>query len=306
MSPEPARPPAHDVVVVPYPELVAPLTARGARVRVHDGSTPPDLTGASFVVLPHGGEEAVLAALADHPEVRVLQLLTAGTEGVAGRVPPAVRVVSASALHAGPVAELAVALTLASLNRIPELARSRRWQDRAPRTGLAGRTVVVLGAGAIGTRVGDALRALGAEPVLLARRARPGVLGTEALPDLLPRADVLVVAVPSSSSTRGLVGRAALARLPDGALVVNVGRGDVVDTGALTDEVTAGRLRAALDVVEPEPLPGGHPLWEAPGALVVPHLGAKTTDLRERAAAFLEEQVADHLAGRPLRGAVTG
>lgn len=290
---------------MPYAELVGPLTARGAQVRVHDGSQPPDLTGASFVVLPHGGEDAVLAALADRPEVRVLQLLTSGTESVTERVPPGVQVVSASALHAGPVAELAVALTLASLNRIPELARSRRWQDREPRTGLAGRTVVVLGAGAIGTRIGDALRALRAEPVLVARRARPGVAGTEALPDLLPRADVLVVAVPSSASTRGLVGRSALAALPEGALVVNVGRGDVVDTAALTEEVTAGRLRAALDVVDPEPLPAGHPLWEAPGALVVPHLGAKTTDLRRRAVAFLEEQVADHLGGRPLRGAVS-
>jgi phosphoglycerate dehydrogenase-like enzyme len=138
----------------------------------------------------------------------------------------------------------------------------------------------------------------------VARRAREGVQTVEALPGLLPRTDVLVVLLPLSDGTRGLVDHHVLGALPDGALVVNAGRGGVLDTEALLSELRAKRLRAALDVVDPEPLPSDHPLWKAPGVLVSPHVAGDSQRADEAAVRMMGEQLRRLAWGAPLLNVV--
>ena len=124
------------------------------------------------------------------------------------------------------------------------------------------------------------------------------------LPELLPRHDVVIVIVPLLPATTGLVDREFLAAMPDGSLLVNVARGAVVDTGALLHETSSGRLRAALDVTDPEPLPADHPLWDSPGVLITPHVGGASSAFRPRAVRLLREQLAAYALGQPLRNIV--
>ena len=163
---------------------------------------------------------------------------------------------------------------------------------------LVGARVLVVGAGDIGRTIGRMLAGFDVELTYVARTARDGVRSTAELPELLPHADVVILIVPVTPETTGMVDAAFLAAMPDGALLVNAARGVVVDTDALLAELTAGRLRAALDVTDPEPLPEGHPLWSAPGLLLTPHVGGAVPDTNERAAAAVTDQLARILAGR--------
>jgi phosphoglycerate dehydrogenase-like enzyme len=139
----------------------------------------------------------------------------------------------------------------------------------------------------------------------VAREPRPGVHGVEELPSLLSRADAVVVLTPLTAETRGMVDAAFLAALPDGALVLNAGRGAVIDTDALVAELQSGRLRAVLDVVDPEPLPAEHPLWDAPGLLALtPHVSGDTQAAEDRALRFAGHQLARYARGEPLRNVV--
>jgi phosphoglycerate dehydrogenase-like enzyme len=132
----------------------------------------------------------------------------------------------------------------------------------------------------------------------------PSVHAVDELPDLLPRHDVVVVVVPLGPQTVGLVDDEFLSAMPDGALLVNVARGGVVDTDALVRHLATGRLRAALDVTDPEPLPADHPLWTAPGVLISPHTGGASTAFLPRATRLLQEQLGAYAAGRSLRNVV--
>ena len=272
---------------------------------------PPEAGAVEVWVPPYAGglaAEEVGAAVARLPRLRVVQLLSAGVEPWPGLLPEAVTLCSGRGIHGSSTAELAVALVLALVRELPRYAAqqaSREWRRHRPRS-VAGRRVVVLGAGDIGSRVGAALAALDAEVVLVARRARPGVRTLAELPELLPAADVLVVAVPRTPETDGLVDGPFLAALPDGAVVVNVARGAVLDTGALTAEVASGRLRAGLDVTDPEPLPADHPLWALDGVLVTPHVGGGATGWAERAERLVRDQLDRLLRGEPLANQVSG
>ena len=168
-----------------------------------------------------------------------------------------------------------MAATLAAQRGIPFFVREQdagRWSFDA-RTSLVGARVLIVGAGDIGREIGRMLAGFDVELTYVARTAREGVRSTAELPELLPHADVVILIVPVTPETTGMVDAAFLAAMPDGALLVNAARGVVVDTDALLAELTAGRLRAALDVTDPEPLPPGHPLWSAPGLLLTPHVG---------------------------------
>jgi phosphoglycerate dehydrogenase-like enzyme len=273
---------------------------------------PDDPAGCVFYVPPYMKDAGVTTGvLRKMPEVRVVQTLTAGVDAYLpafrelGR--PGVTLCNARGVHDASTAELAMALTLASLRGIPEFVRR---QDREEwRSGfhpaLADRTVLILGYGAIGSAVEDRLAGFECARVLrVARSARATQRGPvhalAELPALLPEADVVVVVTPLTEGTRGLVDGAFLARMKDGALLVNVARGPVVDTKALLGELESGRLRAALDVTDPEPLPPGHPLWHAPGALISPHTGGPTTAFLPRAKRLLAAQLRRYAAGEPL------
>ena len=227
------------------------------------------------------------------PRLRLVQLLTAGAERFIGRLPEGVVLCNARGAHTPSTAEWAMAATLAAQRGIPFFTREQdagRWTFRRQHT-LFGARVLVVGAGDIGTSIGRMLDGFGVEVEFVARTARAGVHATSELPRLLPEADVVLLVVPVTPETTGMVDAAVLAALKDGARLVNAARGGVVDPGALL---------AALDVTDPEPLPPGHPLWSAPGLLLTPHVGGEIPGTVERGAASVTAQLRRVLAGEPL------
>ncbi len=259
-----------------------------------EGFDPADLDAA---VLPYTGRAHVGGALDAAPRLKLVQTQSTGYDGIADLVGPDVAIATASGVHAAATAELALGLALASLRGIDDAVRQQsegRWHSsRYP--GLADRRVLLVGVGGIGEEIRRRLVTFEAEVTRVGSAARDDehghVHGSDELVELAPRHDVVILITPLTEATRGLIGADVLAALPDGALVVNVARGAVVDTDALTREVTAGRLRAALDVVDPEPLPEGHPLWQAPGVIITPHVGGNTEAFTPRILALLRRQV---------------
>jgi phosphoglycerate dehydrogenase-like enzyme len=249
-------------------------------------------------------------ALTRFSSLRVVQLLSAGVEPWLARVPAGVTLCSGRGVHGASTAELALAGILNHLRRLPEFRAMQdqaRWADpaRARTASLDGTRVLVVGAGDIGARVAQVCGILGAEVSVVARQPRAGVHGNAELPALLPAHGIVVLALPRTPQTEGLVDEDFLAAMPDGALLVNVSRGTLVDTDALLAELDANRLHAFLDVTDPEPLPADHPMWHAPGVTITPHIGGGTTGWRQRAYALVREQVIALHEGRPLRNVVT-
>lgn len=237
------------------------------------------------------------------PSLRHVQLLTAGYDSIPDVLPDTVSLANAVGVHDTSTAELAITLTLASLRSIPEFVRDAAtgtWAEPRVFDSLADRRVLILGYGSIGQAVARRLLPFEVEVTAVASRARAGdelvdtVHGISDLAGLLPDTDVLIVVVPLTDATRHLVDDDVLAALPDGALVVNVARGAVADTEAIQRHVD--RLRFALDVTDPEPLPPDHPLWRAPGVLISPHTGGPTTAFRPRAVRFLRAQLRAYLS----------
>jgi phosphoglycerate dehydrogenase-like enzyme len=169
---------------------------------------------------------------------------------------------------------------------------------------LAGQTALIVGYGSIGEAVERLLISFGVRVERVARHSRPGVSGPADLSALLPRADIVILLVPVTPATVGLADARFLGAMHDHALLVNAARGAIVDTGALLAELTAGRLRAALDVTDPEPLPPGHPLWSAPGLLLTPHVAGISTQTIPRTRALVWDQLARYAAGEPLHNVV--
>lgn len=300
-------------VTVAHPELLEGLQAaglpEGVRVVLWDMQGPAaevvDPAGVDVVVVPHfGATRAALGRLADLPRLRVVQLPSAGYEHALAHVPAGVALCNGRTVHDSGTAELAMALLLAAQRGIGDAVRDMSDGAWRPvlRSSLADRRVMVLGYGSIGGAVGRRLVAFEAEVVRVARTARNTpegrVHGVDELPDLLPRIDILVVTLPLDDATHHLVDARVLGLLPDGALVVNVGRGKVIDTTALLAELMAGRLRAALDVTDPEPLPADHPLWRAPNTIITPHVGGLTDATTPRLVTLLRRQIDALVAGR--------
>ncbi|MFE1554430.1 2-hydroxyacid dehydrogenase [Streptomyces sp. NPDC058734] len=276
---------------------------------------PADPADCVFYVTPYmKSQEVTLRPLARMPALRVVQTLTAGIDHVLpglGDLRPGVRLCNARGVHEASTAELALTLVLASLRGIPGMVRG---QDREEWRGgfydaLADRSVLIVGYGAIGAAVEDRLVPFECGPVTrVARSARTAPHGPvhalADLPGLLPDADVVVVTTPLTEDTRGLVDAAFLGRMKDGALLVNVSRGPVVETAALLAELESGRLRAALDVTDPEPLPAGHPLWHAPNVLITPHVGGSSSAFEPRAKRLLARQLTRFAAGEEVHNTV--
>jgi len=265
--------PTMRVLVPDDPERreLEPLPA-GVELGVIGGSEPRLDDVEMLVAAPHVEELAGL--LGRLPALRVVQAVSAGVDWLLPLVPEGVVVCDAAGVHDTPVAEWVLAAILASLRRIPECRDVQRGErDSLPRQiELAGRRVLILGYGSIGRAVEARLTGFDVELTRVARSTREGVHATSELPSLLPRTDVLVLLLPLTAETERMVDRELLGRLPDGALVVNAGRGRLVDQPALLTELESGRLHAALDVTDPEPLPREDPLWNAPGTLITPHV----------------------------------
>ena len=288
-------------------QLVGPTPDVDVVVWDGTGEPPAGIDQVEFLVGGYGGATMSPEALARMPRLSVIQLLSAGVESWLPVVPPGVMLCNGRGIHGGPTAELAIAGLLAVLRQLPrfvEQQRDRVWRATEVHS-LDGMRVLVLGAGDIGQRVASVVRLLDAEATLVARHQRPGVEPIAALPELLAQHDVVVVALPLTAETEGLVDAAFLAAMRDGAVLVNIARGKIVRTTALVAELQAQRLRAFLDVTEPEPLPVDHPLWTAPGVLITPHVGGGTPGWANRAYRLVREQLSRFVAGEPLRNVVS-
>jgi phosphoglycerate dehydrogenase-like enzyme len=253
-------------------------------------------------VVPPFGSRRVLAALPELRALRVVQVKSAGVDWVEARVPPQATLCNARGARDAPVAEWVVAAILASWKLLPRFQRQQeeaRWEHALPGE-LQGRRALIVGYGSIGRAVEERLRPFGVEVERVARRARPGVEPVERMPELLPAADIVILLTPATAATAGLFGEAALAAMKPGALLVNAARGAVVDTAALCEAVAAGRIRAALDVTDPEPLPSDHPLWRLPGVIVTPHVAGDGEAAERRVYRLVAEQIRRLLGGEPL------
>ena len=294
--------------LVPYEDWSAdPELPEGLVVDVYSGGEPTGpVDDVEVYVLPYLAGPEPGRLIARLPSLRVVQTLTAGVDDVRPLVPGGVTLCNARGVHDASTAELAVALVLASQRGIPDFVRDAqkgRWAgDR--RDSLADRTVLVVGHGSVGRAVEARLAPFECTVRRVARTAREGVSTFSELPALLPEAQVVVLTVPMTDETRGMVDARFLGAMPDGALLVNVARGAVVVTEDLVAEVSTGRLRAALDVTDPEPLPPGHVLWSLPNVLVSPHVGGNTSAFLPRARRLVVEQLQRYAAGEPLRNVI--
>jgi phosphoglycerate dehydrogenase-like enzyme len=245
------------------------------------------------------------------PRLRVVQSFSAGIDWLLPMTPKGVVVCRAVGVHDAPVADWVMAVILAMHRRLPEFIENQRraaWiradGDESDARDLEGQSVVIVGHGSIGRTLAARIEAFGMRVTGIAQHARADALPTSALPDLLPQADVVVDLLPLTPETEKFVNRDFLARLKPGALFVNAGRGRTVDTDALLAALQAGRIRAALDVTDPEPLPSDHPLWHAPNTLITPHVGGNVPGWQERAYRLAGDQIRRYVAGEPLLGVV--
>jgi phosphoglycerate dehydrogenase-like enzyme len=262
---------------------------------------PEQASSAEVLVVPAPCRDPgqLLAAMRELPKLRMVQTLSAGTELWEGKLPDGVLLSNARGAHGGATAELAMAGLLAVYRQLPQFVADQaahRWNQHQTET-MAGKRLLVLGAGDLAQHLRAMAEPFGAEVTLTGRSARAGVRAFGELPDLVGTQDAVVVMVPSNAETRHLVDAAFLARMPDRSVLVNVARGSVVDTSALLAELTSGRLRAVLDVTDPEPPPAGHPLWDAPGVLILPHVGGATDGNLDRSWRVAAEQITAFVAG---------
>jgi phosphoglycerate dehydrogenase-like enzyme len=248
-----------------------------------------------------------IPALEKMPALRVVQVLSAGVDWIVGRVPAGVTLCSARGARDRAMAEWVVAAILADAKRARQCAeqQGRRHWELIKIDDASNLRVLVLGFGSIGRALATMLGPFDCEVVGVARRARDGVHGTDELPALLPEADVVVNLLPLTDATRDSIGARELGAMREGALYVNAGRGATTDTAALVDALRAERIRAVLDVVEPEPLPSDHPLWSAPGVMISPHSAGDTPGADRAAWALAAAQLRRYAAGEQLENVVS-
>jgi phosphoglycerate dehydrogenase-like enzyme len=281
-----------------------------------------------FLVVPFARAEAE-HVIPRVQGVRVLQSVSAGVEWLVPLVPKGAVLANAQGVHNASTAEWAVAAILASLKYFPfyrDQQQLGQWVADARVTEmykaihhdeahyaipvlieeLYGKQVLIVGYGAIGKAIEERLSGFGVEIVRVARTAREGVSAVADLPALLPAADIIVLITPLTDQTRHLIDAAAIARMKQGALVVNAARGGVIDTDALVAALEAGKIRAALDVTDPEPLPPGHPLWSAPNLLLTPHVAGSSPIFMRRVYDFVAAQLGRYVRGEPLENVIEG
>jgi phosphoglycerate dehydrogenase-like enzyme len=271
-------------------------------------SAPASVGEVEFFVLPYPSGPKVASLLPQLSSLKAVQALSAGVDSIRALIPESVVLCNGRGIHDPATAELAVTLMLASLRGIPRFLEQQRrgeWDDGGDLLPAAQR-VAIVGYGAIGRAIEARLAPFEFEIVRVARRAREGVYGFPDLTTLLPTLDVVILAVPLTTETRGMVDARFLASLKDDALVVNIARGLVVVTNDILDALRSGRVRYATDVTDPEPLPPGHPLWDAPNVVITPHVASSTNLLWPRAYVLVLGQLRRFANGEPLANVITG
>ena len=259
--------------------------------------------------------------------VKVIQAPWAGVDTLLNLFPRDVILCDGRGVHEIPTAEWAAAVILAVQKCLPffismqgagKWAQGQQAQQNdaslptkikdppAPVRDVAGTTILIVGYGSIGQALEARLRPFGARFLRVARTRRDGVAGVNELDDLLGQADIVVLTAPLTAETKGMMNAERIAKMKPGGLLVNAARGPLVDTGALLDALQAEKIRAALDVTDPEPLPPDHPLWKAPNLLLTPHVGGDSENFMARAFQLVREQVERFANGEPLLNIVTG
>jgi phosphoglycerate dehydrogenase-like enzyme len=261
-----------------------------------DLSGPMPVPRADMVIPPYLKSLEGLKHLEGH-DVVLVQSLSLGYDGVAAFLPKHMTFANAASVHETSTAELTLALILASQRAIPDFVRASQAGHWSPawHQSLADRTVLLVGYGGVGRAIEARLLPFETNVVRLAHHERSdergAVYGRDSLDDLLPRADIVVIAVPLDDQTRQLVNADFLALMPENALLVNVARGAVADTAALLAEAQSGRLRFALDVTDPEPLPDAHPLFALENVLISPHVGGMSSAAIPRIGRLIGRQI---------------
>jgi phosphoglycerate dehydrogenase-like enzyme len=263
---------------------------------------PPSADEVELIVLPLGINPEIIPKITTLPSLTTVQILSAGADHILPYIPAHITLCNARGAHTPATAEWTAGVIIASIRNFPRFAAAQlaaHW-DWTTSDSVSGKRVLIVGYGSIGEAVERRLAGWEVTIERVARHARDGVHAIGELPKLLPNADVVVLLVPVTEETKHLVNAQFLKNMKDGALLVNAARGVIVDTGALLAELTSGRLRAALDVTDPEPLPDGDPLWSAPGLLLTPHVGGAVRSSRELAYRVVAAQLARLAAGQPL------
>jgi phosphoglycerate dehydrogenase-like enzyme len=293
----------------PAAEALRDLAGATAEVVTPDGSAlPASAADVEFYVPPFFPPPEAVEAMAHLPRLKVVQTMTAGFDRVRPLVPAGAVLCNARGVHDASTAEWVVGATIAALRQFPYFAAEQaagRWSYRFTGS-LAGQHVLIVGYGSIGQAVERRLAGFDVTISRVARSARPGVSPAAELPGLLPDADVVILLAPVTAETVGMVDAAFLARMKDGALLVNAARGVLVVTGDLVAELSSGRLAAAMDVTDPEPLEPGHPLWTLPNAFITPHVAASTPYSVMTTLTFVRRQAERYLNGEPLANVITG
>ncbi len=295
------------LVAVPDAAMLArlsPAAGEDVELIVWRPGDPPLPGVIDLLVIPYTVSYELLRSLAG--QVRHIQSQSLGYDGADRFIPAGATFSNAVGVHEAPTAEMAMTLILASQRGWPDVGRNQDAQnwDRPMWPGLIGQRVLLIGVGGIGREFENRVGGFDVRLTRVARTARDDIHGIGELPALLPNADIVVLAIPLNDETRGLVDGAFLDLLPHGALVVNVSRGPIVDTDALVEHVRSGAVRSALDVIDPEPLPAGHPLWSLPGSLLSPHLGGAVQSMNTRVDPLVLSQINLLLRGEPPKNIV--
>jgi len=298
MSPETLR------VSLPEPDLRGALGDLPEGVEIIDWAMdgPAPVPEIDLVVTPYMGASNRVAHLAG-VRTRLVQSQSIGYDGIDRLLPEGHVFANAASVHETSTAELTLALILASQRGIDDFVRAAGEGEWAPahHPSLADRTVLLVGYGGVGVAIESRLLPFETTVIRVAHTARLDERGTihamASLPELLPQADIVVIGVPLTADTAGMVDDRFLSLMRDGALLVNIARGPVADTDALLAHASSGRLRLALDVTDPEPLPRGHPLFALPNVIISPHVGGASSAMRPRMARLVREQIERMLRG---------
>jgi phosphoglycerate dehydrogenase-like enzyme len=269
-----------------------------------DGIAPAagDLESIEFYVPRYMGGPAAIAMIPEMKNLKVIQSPNAGVDDVLKIRPQGVTLCNAAGVHDASTAELAVALSIASRRGFAAFARDQvdqRWGHERM-SSLTDSKIAIVGYGNIGKTIARMLGNFEVTITAFSKSGRDGALTLDNFDRLIPTFDVIILIVPLNDQTHHLMNATRLASMKDGAALINVARGPVVDTDALIAELNSGRITAGLDVTDPEPLPAGHPLWSAKNVIITPHVGGDSAAFIPRGRKLVEEQLARFASGQPL------
>ena len=265
-----------------------------------------DLSEITFYVPTYMGGRPALELTKKMKNLKVLQMPNAGYDDAIEYVREGVTLCNGKSIHDDSTAELAVGLTIASLRGIPDFVRN---QDKSAwvhvkNQSINDKKIGIIGFGSIGSTIAKMLSGFSVEIIPFTQSGRDNTIAISNLDKHLPTLDVVILILPLTAESKHLFNAKRLSLMKDGSLLVNVARGPIVDTDALVKELNSGRITAALDVTDPEPLPSDHPLWKAKGVLISPHVGGNTSAFEKRARRLIESQLQLLADGKSLNNVI--